>query len=73
MQHEITRMRAQQDFLQKKIEETTEKFEDEHDLHQKNMAVLKRESENQLRHVRETEVYDLDSSSLSYLGNVVID
>lgn len=56
MQHEITRMRAQQDFLKKKIKEATEKYEDEHDMHQKNMAVLKRESENQLKRVRELEV-----------------
>lgn len=60
LQHEITRMRAQQDFLKKKIQETTEKYEDEHDMHEKNMALLKRESENQLKHVRELEVYDLD-------------
>jgi hypothetical protein len=58
LQHEITRMRAQQDFLKKKIKETTEKYEDEHDMHEKNMAVLKRESENQLKHVRELEVFD---------------
>lgn len=57
LQHEITRMRAQQDSLKKKIKETTEKYEDEHDIHQKNMAILKRESENQLKHVRELEVY----------------
>lgn len=61
LQHEITRMRAQQDFLKKKIKETTEKYEDEHDMHQKNMAVLKRESENQLKRVRELEVCDLIS------------
>lgn len=56
MQHEITRMRAQQDSLKMKIKETTEKYEDEHDIHQKNMAILKRESENQLKRVRELEV-----------------
>jgi len=56
LQHEITRMRAQQDFLKKKIKETTKKYEDEHEMHQKNMALLKRESENQLKRVHELEV-----------------
>ncbi|CAK9270323.1 unnamed protein product [Sphagnum jensenii] len=56
LQHEITRMRAQQDSLKKKIKETTEKFEDEHDIHLKNMAALKKESENQMKHVRELEM-----------------
>lgn len=66
LQHEITRMRAQQDFLKKKIKETTDKYEDEHDMHQKNMALLKRESENQLKRVRELEVCNF--SSLLYFS-----
>lgn len=56
LQHEITRMRAQQDSLKKKIKETTDKYEDEHERDLKTMAVLKREAENQLRRVRELEV-----------------
>jgi len=56
LQHEITRMRAQQDFLNKKIKETTKKYKDEHEMHKKNMALLKQESENQLKHVCELEV-----------------
>ena len=58
MQHEITRMRAHQDFLKKKIKEATEKYEVEHEMHLTNMAILKRESENQLKRVRELEVCD---------------
>jgi hypothetical protein len=66
LQHEITRMRAQQDSLKKKIKETTEKFEDEHDMHLKNMAALKKESENQMKHVRELEV------QVPYKGRVTV-
>jgi seryl-tRNA synthetase len=66
LQHEITRMRAQQDSLKKKIKETTEKFEDEHDIHLKNMAALKKESENQMKHVRELEV------QVPYKGRVTV-
>ncbi|CAM6106879.1 unnamed protein product [Calypogeia fissa] len=56
LQHEITRMRAQQDSLKKKIKETTDKYEDEHERDLKTMTVLKREAENQLRRVRELEM-----------------
>jgi hypothetical protein len=49
-------MRAQQDSLKKKIKETTDKYEDEHERDLKTMAILKREADNQLRRVRELEV-----------------
>ncbi|BBN17879.1 hypothetical protein Mp_7g17660 [Marchantia polymorpha subsp. ruderalis] len=55
LQHEITRMRAQQDSLKKKIKETTDMYEDEHERHLKSMAALKRDSEAQLKRVRELE------------------
>lgn len=57
-------MRVQQDFLKEKIKETTEKYEDGHEMHQKNMVILKRESENQVKRARELEVSSLNASSL---------
>lgn len=65
-------MRAQQDFLKKKIKETTDKYEDEHDMHQKNMALLKRESENQLKRVRELEVCNFSSLLIFSCTNITM-
>jgi len=39
-------MWTQQDSLEKKIKRTIEKFEDEHDIHLKNMVVSKKKSKN---------------------------
>jgi hypothetical protein len=44
--HEIIQMWTQQDSLKKKIRETTQKFEDEHDIYLKNMVALKKNSKN---------------------------
>lgn len=52
-------MRAQQDSLKKKIKETTDMYEDEHERHLKSMAALKRDSEAQLKRVRELEVFKI--------------
>ncbi len=40
--HEITQMWTQQYSLEKKIKKTIEKFEDEHDIHLKNIVALKK-------------------------------
>ncbi|XP_024371268.1 uncharacterized protein [Physcomitrium patens] len=69
LQHEITRMRVQQDFLKEKIKETTEKYEDGHEMHQKNMVILKRESENQVKRARELEIENQRQSQVTSTKN----